>query len=268
MKAIPRGLAVSLPRFVVIAVLLGGLPAQDARVVPASAGSSVPPRKEPRSVPDPEHMTRPKYPKESLQAGVEGAVELRAIVDPNGRTQGLTVVNGKPVFAMPALEAVRKWHFHPVVVEGKPVETTYKIRVRFVLLFQEAVPDWEIESPHETAAIVNSALTNLKRDTPDGPVYRVSESQGVVAPKQVYAPEPEFSEKARKAKEQGTVTLSLIVGTDGKPRDVWVSCSSAPGLNKNALEAAKSWKFEPGTKDGKPVMVEIAVEIQFHLGDN
>jgi TonB family protein len=109
-------------------------------------------------------------------------------------------------------------------------------------------------------------LRNLKRDTPDGPVYRVSESQGVVAPKQVHAPEPEFSEKARKAKEQGTVTLSLIVGTDGKPRDVWVSCSSAPGLNKNALEAVKSWKFEPGTKDGKPVMVEIAVEIQFHLG--
>lgn len=178
MKGIPRGLAVSLPRFVVSAVLLGGLPAQNARVVPASAGSSVPPSKEPRSVPDPEHMTRPKYPKESLQAGVEGAVELRAIVGPNGRTQGLTVVNGKPVFAMPALEAVRKWHFHSVVVEGKPVETTYKIRVRFVLLFQEAVPDWEIESPHDTAAIANSALRNLKRDTPDGPVSGIREPRG------------------------------------------------------------------------------------------
>lgn len=90
----------------------------------------------------------------------------------------------------------------------------------------------------------------------------------MTAPKQVYAPEPEFSEKARKAGEQGTVTVSLIVGTDGKPRDVTVSCSSAPDLNENALDAVKSWKFEPGTEHGKPVMVEISVEVQFHLDNN
>lgn len=90
----------------------------------------------------------------------------------------------------------------------------------------------------------------------------------MTAPKQVYAPEPEFSEKARKAGEQGTVTLSLIVGTDGKPRDVTVSCSSAPDLNENAVDAVRSWKFEPGTKHGKPVMIEISVEVQFYLDNN
>ena len=177
-------------------------------------------------------------------------------------------MKGEPVFAKPAIEAVRRWQFHPALTQGKPVETAYKVQVRFVLVLREAIPDWEIESPQDTAEVSQSASTNFERGTPDGPVYRVSARQGVTAPKQVYAPEPEFSEKARKAGEQGTVTVSLIVGTDGKPRDVTVSCSSAPDLNENALDAVKSWKFEPGTAHGKPVMVEISVEVQFHLDNN
>jgi len=40
---------------------------------------------------------------------------------------------------------------------------------------------------------------------------------GVSPPRQIYAPEPEFSEEARKAKYQGVCMLGLIVGTDGRP---------------------------------------------------
>lgn len=267
MKAIPR-LAGSHVWFVVVAALLSSSFAQNTSPTSLPTHPSIPPCQGPRSVPDPDHMVRPKYPKKSLEAGAQGTVELRAIVDRKGRTQNLTVVDGEPLFALPALEAVRKWHFHPVIVEGRPVETTYKVQVRFVLLLREAIPDWEVDSPQETSEVAKSVPPEFKRDTPDGPVYRVSEGQGIAAPKQVYSPEPEFSQKARQAYEQGTVTLSLIVGTDGKPRDVTLSCSSAPDLNENAVAAIKSWKFEPGTKDGKPVMVEIAVEVQFHLGVN
>jgi TonB family protein len=244
-----------------VTIFAGGPLAQNA--VPASAPptSSLPPCKEPRAVPEPEHMTRPKYPKESLKAGSDGSVELRALVDSNGKTRELKLVKGEPVFAKPAIEAVRRWQFHPALTQAKPVETAYRVQIRFVLVLREAIPDWEIESPQDRAEAFQSASTNFERGTPDGPVYRMSEGQGVTAPKQVYAPEPEFSEKARQAGEQGTVTLSLIVGTDGKPRDLTVSCSSAPDLNENALDAVKSWRFEPGTKQGKPVVVEISVEV-------
>jgi TonB family protein len=81
----------------------------------------------------------------------------------------------------------------------------------------------------------------------------------------IYRRDPEFSEKARQLKEQGTVTVSLIVGTDGKPRNFEVTCSSAPDLNEKAVEAAKDWKFEPATKDGKPVMVQVSLDFQFRL---
>ncbi len=88
---------------------------------------------------------------------------------------------------------------------------------------------------------------------------------GVSPPRQIYAPEPEFSEEARKAKYQGVCTLGLIVGTDGRPSNIRVLSSLGMGLDEKAIEAVKNWKFEPAMKDGHPVRVEIAVEVDFHL---
>jgi len=54
------------------------------------------------------------------------------------------------------------------------------------------------------------------------PVVVFKVGGGVSAPKVIYQPDPEYSEEARKAKFQGTCVLWLIVGPDGKPRDVQV----------------------------------------------
>lgn len=88
---------------------------------------------------------------------------------------------------------------------------------------------------------------------------------GVSPPRTIYAPEPEFSEEARKAKYQGVCTLGLIVGTDGRPTNIRVLNSLGMGLDEKAMETVKNWKFEPAMKDGHPVRVEIAVEVDFHL---
>jgi len=88
---------------------------------------------------------------------------------------------------------------------------------------------------------------------------------GVTPPRTVYAPEPIYSEKARKAKYEGICTLGLIVEKDGHPSHIRVLKGLGMGLDENAIEAVKSWKFEPAMKDGQPVRVEIAVEVNFHL---
>ena len=85
------------------------------------------------------------------------------------------------------------------------------------------------------------------------------------APRAIYQPDPEYSEEARKAKYQGTVVLWMIVTADGRPRDIHVQRSVGMGLDEKAIEAVKTWKFEPARKDGVPVAVQINVEVSFRL---
>lgn len=96
-----------------------------------------------------------------------------------------------------------------------------------------------------------------------GGIFRVG--AGVSPPRPIYQPEPEFSEEARKAKYQGICTLALIVGADGRPSNIHVQSSLGMGLDEKAIEAVKNWRFEPAMKDGHPVAVAIAVEVDFHL---
>ncbi|MDR3765347.1 MAG: energy transducer TonB [Acidobacteriota bacterium] len=96
-----------------------------------------------------------------------------------------------------------------------------------------------------------------------GGVYHIG--GGVSPPRIIHRVEPEFSDEARRSKYQGTVTLHVIIGTDGKPHDITVVQSLGMGLDEKAIEAALQWRFEPGTKDGRPVNVEANMQVTFHL---
>ena len=96
-----------------------------------------------------------------------------------------------------------------------------------------------------------------------GGVYRVG--GGVSAPVLVYKTEPEFSEEARKTKTQGLVTIACVVGPDGRVRDMQVVGPLGMGLDEKAIEALKQWRFDPAKKDGVPVAVKVAIEVDFHL---
>lgn len=96
-----------------------------------------------------------------------------------------------------------------------------------------------------------------------GGAYRVG--GGVSAPRAIFAPDPEYSEEARKAKYQGTVILWVVVGPDGKPHEIRVQRQLGMGLDEKAIEAVRQWKFDPARKDGQAVAVQINVEVNFRL---
>jgi protein TonB len=96
-----------------------------------------------------------------------------------------------------------------------------------------------------------------------GGLYRVG--GGVSAPRATYSPDPEYSEEARKSKFQGTVVLWLVVGPDGRSHDIRIVRSLGMGLDEKAIEAVRTWRFEPARKDGHPVAVQINVEVSFRL---
>jgi periplasmic protein TonB len=97
-----------------------------------------------------------------------------------------------------------------------------------------------------------------------GGVYQLGDI-GVTPPKAKFTPEPDFSEEARKAKYQGTVTLSAIIGPDGRPRNLRVVRSLGMGLDEKALEKVRTWLFEPGKRNGQPVSVAMTLEVDFRL---
>jgi len=90
-------------------------------------------------------------------------------------------------------------------------------------------------------------------------------SDCVTAPHATYSPDPTYPEKERRARHQGAVVLTLVVGPDGLPRDIRVSRTLSPEFDKAAIDAVKKWKFTPATRDSKPVAVEIDVQVAFRL---
>jgi protein TonB len=88
---------------------------------------------------------------------------------------------------------------------------------------------------------------------------------GVALPRPVYDPDPEYSDKARKAKYQGNVGLQVMIGADGRPRSLLVVRSLGMGLDQKALDAVAKWRFSPAMKDGRAGAVLVDIEVAFRL---
>jgi len=78
---------------------------------------------------------------------------------------------------------------------------------------------------------------------------------------------PIYTEDAKNRKVQGSVELSVVVRADGSVGDTQVTRSLDPDLDQEAIKAARQWRFRPGTKDGDPVNVQVAIEMSFTLRD-
>jgi protein TonB len=87
----------------------------------------------------------------------------------------------------------------------------------------------------------------------------------VAAPQLIYAVDPEFSDEARRAKYQGICIVTLIVDAQGNPQRVQVVHHLGMGLDQKAVAAVKQYRFKPATLQGKPVPVEVNVEVNFRI---
>ena len=89
---------------------------------------------------------------------------------------------------------------------------------------------------------------------------------GVGVPVCIYCPNPQYSDEARKAKYQGTVTLLVTVTADGRCVNASVVKGPGLGLEEKALEAVKTWRLKPASgPSGKAVPVIVPIEVTFRL---
>lgn len=200
---------------------------------------------------------RPQYTADALKAGVQGNVILEGVVQPDGVIGEVRVTKALyPGLDEEAIKAIRLWRFKPGSRDGKPVPVRVTVEMTFTLGNPPARPRFQSPPPAPGAA--------GGKDQKDAPlVYKPG--AGVSAPVVLKEARPQYTAEARKARIQGTVLLDCVVETDGSIGDVTVTRSLDPGLDQEAIRTVKQWRFEPGTKDGKPVPVLVALEMTFTL---
>ena len=90
---------------------------------------------------------------------------------------------------------------------------------------------------------------------------------GATEPDPTYKATPGYTGDAMRARVQGVVWVECTVTPAGVCADVHVVRSLDPkyGLDQEAINAAKQWRFRPGTFQGKPVSVIVVIEIEFRL---
>ena len=77
------------------------------------------------------YRVEPVYPKIAGIIRAHGVVKLHAIIATDGTIQSLNVIDGPPLLAEAAREAVRQWRYRPYILNGRPVEVETMITVNF-----------------------------------------------------------------------------------------------------------------------------------------
>lgn len=84
-------------------------------------------------------------------------------------------------------------------------------------------------------------------------------------PKCLYCPNPEYSSEARQKKIEGVVVLMVVITREGKATNIQVTKSPGLGLSEKAIEGVRKWRFKPAMYKGRPVPVQVPVEVTFRL---
>ena len=120
-----------------------------------------------------------------------------------------------------------------------------------------------------------------------GESYFVSAGDSVVPPVAIETPDPRYPDAAKKLGLNGTVQLKALIdenglvvkigiieafvgfdsekGTDAETMSEDKRKELAKLFTDEATDALRRWRFEPGTRDGEPVAMEVVVPVKFNL---
>lgn len=77
--------------------------------------------------------------------------------------------------------------------------------------------------------------------------------------------DPKYVASAQSDRVEGKIQLACVIGKDGRVSHVEMIHGLDDRLNATAQEAMAKWEFEPATRQGEPVEVDVLVEIPFKL---
>lgn len=189
-------------------------------------------------------------PPAGIQADHLRMIRMTAVIAGDGTVKSVDVFNPEDnALDDAAIAAVKASKFEAGTLNGAPVPVLVCVRVPFFGI-SESVP----------------RLWPCPRAGGMGLGGGFGAHPGVRPPRVLYAPAPEYSEKARRKRIQGIEVVSTLVDEQGIPTDIRVEKSLGYGLDEKAVECVSQYRFSPATtRDGKPVAQRITIEMNFRL---
>ncbi len=114
-------------------------------------------------------------------------------------------------------------------------------------------------------ALAGWAISETCGQAPATKISTLSKTDVFEPPKLIQSAPPEYPSLARQMEKSGTVTIAIVVGTDGKVSKADIVSSTNPIFNDAALKAVKRWVFSPAKKNGKLVAISFTVPVIFDL---
>lgn len=117
----------------------------------------------------------------------------------------------------------------------------------------------------EAVSVPLAIVSRIQSPAIDKNMKPIALGPNVTPPRVIYSAQPAPVGDTQKGKPIRDVILRIVVGADGKVHDVRVERSLSKDMDARAVEAVKTWTFQPATKNGQPVAVFLDVEITFHF---
>jgi TonB family protein len=212
----------------------------------------------------------------------DGLISVSFSVDVSGMPYDITPITGEGSALVDlAKQVVAVDHFRSGALKGEPAAVKQWVDITIRACFSKGRDESGKKAnvlrltsrPEQRFWSVPPAASKLRSDglihvdpgvsSSQSGLYRVG--GGVSAPVPLNNVQPHYSPAAKKARVQGFCLIGLIVDADGLPQDVRVTKSLEPGLDLNAVDAVKTYRFQPAMKDGGGVPVRITVEVRFRL---
>ena len=93
-------------------------------------------------------------------------------------------------------------------------------------------------------------------------IYDVTDE--ITAPRLLEAATPGYTDEAKKKKIEGEVIVTVVVNEKGDVTEPKIKKGLGAGLDESSIEAAKYFKYKPGTKDENPVAVRLDITFNFY----
>jgi len=183
------------------------------------------------------------YPLKAQKKGIQGQVMVKFVISEEGDVESAEATSGDPLLAAAAVDAAKQWKFKPYIKNDKPVRVTTSIPFDFA--FSDKVREISVSEPRD-------------------PKWAIPLPPGVVQGRLIHQVVPIYPKEAKQRHIQGTVVLQIVIGKDGRLRDL-TPISGPIELYSAAIGAVQQWRYTPFEKDGAPVAVQTTITVDFTL---